>query len=48
MTSPNEYTPPEGLNDSGLAAFAVKTQFDWATQQRNGLLSRFLPAQPTD
>lgn len=45
MTSPNEYTPPEGLNDSGLAAFAVKTQFDWATQQRNGLLSRFLPAQ---
>jgi len=45
VTSPNEYTPPEGLNDSGLAAFAVKTQFDWATQQRNTLLSRFLPAQ---
>ena len=45
MTQPNEYTPPEGVNDSGLADFAVKTQFDWATQQRNGLLSRFLPAQ---
>jgi len=45
VTQPNEYTPPEGLNDSGLAAFAVKTQFDWATQQRDGLLSRFLPAQ---
>jgi hypothetical protein len=45
VTQPNEYTPPEGLNDSGLAAFAVKTQFDWNTQQRDGLLSRFLPAQ---
>ena len=45
MTSPNETTPPEGLDDSGLAAFAVKTQFDWANQQRNGLLSRFEPAQ---
>lgn len=45
MTQPNEYTPPEGLNDSGLADFAVKTQFDWNTQQRNGLLARFLPAQ---
>jgi hypothetical protein len=45
VTQPNEYTPPEGLNDSGLAAFAVKTQFDWATQQRNGMLDRFLPAQ---
>jgi hypothetical protein len=45
VTSPNESTPPEGLNDSGLAAFAVKTQFDWATQQRDGLLARFLPAQ---
>jgi len=45
VTSPNEYTPPEGLNDTGLADFAVKTQFDWNTQQRNQLLSRFLPAQ---
>ena len=45
MTSPNEYTPPEGLNNSGLAAFAVKTQFDWATQQRNSLLARFASAQ---
>ena len=45
MTSPNETTPPEGLDDTGLAAFAVKTQFDWANQQRDGLLSRFLPAQ---
>ena len=45
MTSPNEYTPPEGLNDSGLADFAVKTQFDWNTQQRDSLLARFLPAQ---
>ena len=45
MTQPNEYTPPDGLSDSGLASFAVKTQFDWATQQRDGLLSRFLPAQ---
>ena len=45
MTSPNETTPPEGLDDTGLAAFAVKTQFDWADQQRNGLLSRFEPAQ---
>jgi hypothetical protein len=45
VTQPNEYTPPEGLNDTGLADFAVKTQFDWNTQQRNGLLARFLPAQ---
>lgn len=45
MTQPNEYTPPEGLNNSGLAAFAVKTQFDWATQQRNSLLARFASAQ---
>jgi hypothetical protein len=28
-----------------LAAFAVKTQFDWNNQQRNTLLARFLPAQ---
>jgi hypothetical protein len=45
MTQPNEYVPPEGLADTGLAEFAVKTQFDWNTQQRNGLLRRFLPAQ---
>jgi hypothetical protein len=45
VTSPNEYTPPESLSSTGLADFAVKTQFDWATQQRNGLLARFLPAQ---
>jgi len=45
MTQPNQYLPPEGLTDTGLAEFAVKTQFDWTTQQRNGLLSRFLPAQ---
>jgi len=45
VTQPNEYTPPEGLNNSGLAAFAVKTQFDWATQQRNSLLARFASAQ---
>jgi hypothetical protein len=45
VTQPNEYTPPEALSSGGLADFAVKTQFDWATQQRNGLLSRFLPAQ---
>jgi hypothetical protein len=45
VTQPNEYTPPESLSSTGLADFAVKTQFDWATQQRNGLLARFLPAQ---
>jgi hypothetical protein len=45
MTQPNQYLPPEGLTDTGLAEFAVKTQFDWTTQQRNGLLARFLPAQ---
>jgi len=45
MTHPREYVPPEGLADTGLAEFAVKTQFDWTTQQRNGLLARFLPAQ---
>ena len=45
MTSPNKTTPKDGLDDTGLAAFAVKTQFDWADQQRDGLLSRFLPAQ---
>ena len=45
MTQPNEYTPPDALSDSGLASFAVKTQFDWNNQQRNTLLSRFLPAQ---
>ena len=45
MTSPNQSTPPESLDDTGLAAFAVKTQFDWATQQRDSLLARFLPAQ---
>ena len=45
MTQPNEYTPPDGIGESGLADFAVKTQFDWNNQQRNTLLSRFLPAQ---
>jgi hypothetical protein len=45
MTQPNQYVPPEGITDTGLAEFATKTQFDWTTQQRNGLLSRFLPAQ---
>jgi hypothetical protein len=45
VTQPNEYTPPDALSDSGLASFAVKTQFDWNNQQRNTLLSRFLPAQ---
>jgi hypothetical protein len=45
MTQPDQYLPPEGITETGLAEFAVKTQFDWTTQQRNGLLSRFLPAQ---
>jgi hypothetical protein len=45
VTQPNEYTPPEGISSGGLADFAVKTQFDWNNQQRNTLLSRFLPAQ---
>ena len=45
MTSPDQSTPPESLDDTGLAAFAVKTQFDWNNQQRNTLLDRFLPAQ---
>jgi hypothetical protein len=45
MTQPNQYVPPEGIADTGLAEFAAKTQFDWTTQQRNGLLARFLPAQ---
>ena len=45
MTQPNEYTPPDGISETGLADFAVKTQFDWNNQQRNTLLSRFLPAQ---
>jgi hypothetical protein len=45
MTQPNQYVPPEGITDTGLAEFAAKTQFDWTTQQRNGLLARFLPAQ---
>jgi hypothetical protein len=45
VTQPNQYVPPEGVADTGLADFAVKTQFDWNTQQRNGLLARFLPAQ---
>jgi hypothetical protein len=45
VTQPNEYTPDDSLSDTGLADFAVKTQFDWNNQQRNGLLSRFLPAQ---
>jgi hypothetical protein len=45
VTQPNEYTPPESLSSTGLADFAVKTQFDWNTQQRDSLLARFLPAQ---
>ena len=45
MTHPREYVPEEGIADTGLAEFAAKTQFDWTTQQRNGLLARFLPAQ---
>ena len=45
MTQPNELTPPDGINDTGLADFATKTQFDWQSLQRTGMLARFLPAQ---
>ena len=45
MTSPDGYTPDGGIADTGLAAFATKTQYSWQSDLRSELLGRFLPAQ---
>ena len=46
MTSPDATKTPDGaLTDTGLAAFAAKTQYSWQADLRSALLGRFLPAQ---
>ena len=45
MTSPDGYTPDGSVSDTGLAAFATKTQYSWQSDLRTALLGRFLPAQ---
>ena len=45
MTSPDGARPDGSISDTGLAAFAVKTQYSWQSDLRTTLLNRFLPAQ---
>jgi len=45
MTSPNEYVPEGSISDTGLAAFATKTQYSWQSDLNTALTNRFLPAQ---
>jgi len=45
MTSPDKYIPEGSIDDTGLAAFATKTQYTWQSDLRTTLLNRFLPAQ---
>ena len=45
MTSPDGSTPNGAVSDTGLAAFATKTQYSWQSDLRTALLGRFLPAQ---
>lgn len=46
MTYPDKNNLPKGsIDDTGLAAFATKTQYTWQSELRDQLLSRFLPVQ---
>jgi len=45
MTSPDQFAPDGSITDSGLAAFAAKTQFSWQEDLNTQLKNRFLPAQ---
>ena len=45
MTSPDGYVPDGSVSDTGLAAFATKTQYSWQTDLNTQLTNRFLPAQ---
>ena len=45
MTSPDGYAPDGAVSNTGLAAFATKTQFSWQSDLNTQLKNRFLPAQ---
>jgi hypothetical protein len=45
MTSPDGYVPDGAVSDTGLAAFATKTQYSWQADLNTQLKNRFLPAQ---
>lgn len=45
MTSPDGAIPDGSISETGLAAFATKTQYTWQSDLRTTLSNRFLPAQ---